>query len=157
MLKAVIFDWGFTIHDHINDVIYPDALKLLKELKNKGIISILISRAPDVKERFKEFEKFNLGEYFKVMDVVPRESVKEFSSVLKITGVNPEETLIVGDRVKSEILEGNKIGCITVWIRQGKFADEFASSKNEEPDYTITSFNQVLPIIETLNNPLTRD
>lgn len=151
MIKAAIFDWGYTIHDHIKDAIYPDALKLIKQLYSRGIILILISRAPDVEERFREFKKFKLEDYFKIMDVVPKEFEKEFTTVLKKVNINPNETLIIGDRVKSEILQGNKIGCFTVWIRQGKFADEFAKNPEEKPDYTITSFNEVIPILEKLN------
>ncbi len=150
MIKAAIFDWGYTIHDHVKDVIYPDALTLIKELKAKGIILILISRAPDIQERFKEFKKFNLENYFQIMEVVPRETEKEFSKVLINAGVKPFETLVIGDRVKSEILQGNKIGCVTVWIRQGKFAGEFATNKDEEPDYTIKKFGEISPILKKL-------
>ena len=147
MIKAAIFDWGFTIHDHINDLIFPEALVLFKDLKKKGIILILISRASDVNKRWNDFKEFNMQDVFQEMDVIPHESAKEFMSVLNKIKVKPKETIIIGDRVKSEILEGNKIGAHTIWFRNGKFADEFAESEEEKPDYIITSFNEVMPII----------
>lgn len=151
MIKAAIFDWGYTIHDHVNDLIFPEAQVLFEDLKKKGIILILISRARDVNERWNDFKAFNMKDVFQELDVVPHESAKEFMSVLNKIKVKPEETIIIGDRVKSEILEGNKIGAITIWFRNGKFADEFAENDNEKPDYTITSFNQVLPIVNKLS------
>lgn len=150
-IKAAVFDWGYTIHDHEKDVIYPDALKLLNYLKSKGIILVLISRAPDIEERFKEFKKFNLQNFFSEMDVVPRGSNKEFSTILNKIKITPQETLVIGDRIKSEILEGNKIGCITVWFRNGKFANEFAEVPQEKPAYTVISFKEIIPIVKSIN------
>ena len=152
MIKAAIFDWGYTIHDHKNDLIFPEAVFLFEDLKKKGIVLILISRARDVEERWNEFKEFNMKDVFQEMDVVPHESAKEFMSVLNKIKVKPQETIIVGDRVKSEILEGNKIGAHTIWFRNGKFADEFAETDEEKPDYTITSFNEVMPIVDKLTS-----
>ena len=151
MIKAAIFDWGCTIYDYENNQIFPEALSLLRTLKNQGIILVIVSRAVDVNKRWKEFKKFNLEKYFQEMDVVPRESTKEFIHILNKIGVKPKETLIIGDRVKSEILEGNKIKATTIWFRNGKFSDEFAESENEKPDYIIFSFNEVIPIVQKLN------
>jgi len=48
-----------------------------------------------------------------------------------------------------------KIGAITIWIKKGKFADELPISREEEPDYTITSLRELLPILESLGKELT--
>lgn len=151
MIKAAIFDWGYTIRDHENNRIFPEAIALLEILQNQGIILVLISRAVDVNKRWEEFRDSSMEKYFQEMDVIPRENTKEFLHILNKIGVKPEETLIIGDRIKSEIVEGNKIGAITVWFRNGKFADEFPDSEEEKPDYTITSFKEVVPIIQKLN------
>ncbi len=37
---------------------------------------------------------------------------------------DPKKTIFIGDRVRSELEIGNKLGATTIWVKQGIFADE---------------------------------
>lgn len=152
MIKAVIFDYGFTLHNHETDDFYPGGRELLDYLKENNFQLALVSRAPDVDKRWNDFKRLKLESWFNLMDVVPKGTTKEFSRVLNEMGVKPEETIVVGDRIKSEIIEGNKIGCITIWFRQEQYKYEFPENKSEEPNFTIYSLSEVAAIIKKLNS-----
>ncbi len=146
-LKAVIFDYAGTIYNPFTKQLYPQTINVLESLTKKGIKLALVSRSSDLEERLSEFKHLNLKRYFKVLEAVPVENEKEFTHLLKELHVKAEECLVVGDRVKSEILEGNKIGAITVWVLQGEFLDEKPESELEKPDYTISSLNELPKIL----------
>lgn len=151
MIKAVIFDYAGTIYNPFTKQLYPRAANILESLTKKGIKLALVSRASNLEERLAEFKDLNLRKYFQVLEAVPVENEKEFTHLLKELHVKAEECLVVGDRVKSEIMEGNRIGAKTVWVFQGEFLDESPEGELEKPDYTISSLDGLLLIIQSLN------
>ncbi|OGE64613.1 hypothetical protein A3J13_01285 [Candidatus Daviesbacteria bacterium RIFCSPLOWO2_02_FULL_36_8] len=151
MIEAVVFDYTNTISEMETGNLYPEVLNVLEELVGRGIRLGLVSRASNAKDRLSEFNNLDLGRYFEVIDVVLVGNNKNFDEILKKLDVKPKETIIVGDRVKSEILEGNRIGARTVWIRRGRFATEEPETDLEQPDYRIDSLVQLLEIVDKLS------
>lgn len=147
MIRAVIFDYSNTLEDIETGKLYPEVPSLLKDLKDKGLKLALVSRAPNLEERLEEFKQLNLKEYFDVLDIVLAGKNKEFTAILEKLGVEAKDVMVVGDRVKSEILEGNKIGATTVWIKRGRFVMEEPENDLEKPNYAINSLEEILPII----------
>lgn len=151
MIKAVIFDYGGTLVSEETLRLYPQAHPILKTLKKLKLKLALVSRAADPEQRWEDFKRLKIKDYFQVLDVVFRGNTKEFDKIFKKLAIKPTECLIVGDRIKSEIIEGNRAGSVTIWIRQSKFSDELPESKEEKPDYTIDSLQQLLPLINKLH------
>ena len=149
-LKAVIFDYAGTIYNPFTQQLYPQTISVLEALTQKGIKLALVSRSPNLEERLAEFKQLNLRKYFQILEAVSVENKKEFNHLLKKLNVKPEECLVVGDRVKSEILEGNRIGAKTVWVLQGEFLDESPESEMEKPDYTMEEPVRLLVKIQLL-------
>jgi HAD superfamily phosphatase (TIGR01668 family) len=149
MIAAVIFDFGRTLYDSETEELYPEALPLLEKLQERGLKMALVSRTQDPERRREDLKRLGIDNYFKAIEVFPAHQAKEFDKVFSdLGGVSPEECLVVGDRIQSEILEGNRAGCITAWIKQGKFIDEEPRSGEEQPDYTIHSLMEVLSILD---------
>ncbi len=146
MIKAVIFDYAGTIYNPFTGKLYPQTVNVLEILTKKDIKLALVSRAFNLEERLEEFKNLNLKKYFQILEAVSVENEKEFTHLLKEVNVQAQECLVVGDRVKSEILEGNKIGCKTVWVLQGEFTDEQPEGDLEKPDYIINSLDELLTI-----------
>ncbi len=146
MIKAVVFDYTNTLYDVDKDTLYPEVVEILRELQKRGIKLAVVSRAPNLEERLKEFQDLDLNKYFQAIEVVLRGETKELQITLNKLGIKAEECLVIGDRVKSEILEGNKIGCVTIWIRRGRFSGEMPETDLEKPDYAINSLNELLTI-----------
>lgn len=147
MVKAVIFDYSWTLYNPDTNSLYPGAVQLLKALHKKGYKLAVISKAGDVSERLDEMSGIGLSKYFEVVEAVPEGAPKEFGGILAKLGLSGEECLVVGDRIRSEILEGNKIGAKTVWFKNGYFAEELPENENEKPDFTINSLPEVWEIL----------
>jgi len=150
MIKAIIFDYGRTLVDSETDDLFPEAKEILDELIKKKLKLALVSRSHHPQNRRQNIKRLQLKEYFKIIEVIPAENTKEYTQILKKLRVRAEECLITGDQIKDDILPGNKIGAITVWLKKGKFADESPTSKEEEPNYTITSLGELLPLINSM-------
>lgn len=60
-----------------------------------------------------------------------------------MTKYDPKKTVFIGDRVRSELEIGNKLGATTIWVKQGKFADELPEMRAQEPRFTVTSLSNL--------------
>ncbi|MNL69334.1 putative HAD-hydrolase YfnB [compost metagenome] len=65
---------------------------------------------------------------------------------MNLLDITPEEGIMVGDKLTTDILGGLGAGLTTVWInRTGK-----ASDPEITPDYQIGHLSELLPLVETL-------
>lgn len=150
MIKAVIFDYGYTLYDREELDLYPEAGQVLSDLATLDYKLVLVSRAEDIELRREEIRNLDLDKFFDIIDIVPKQSEKEFEWIFEELEVRPEEVLVVGDRVKSEIAVGNSLGCMTVWVPRGPFALEEPKTKEEKPDFKVKDLVGVLQILNSL-------
>ena len=50
---------------------------------------------------------------------VTKPNLEIFERVIKLVNLNPEDCVMVGDRLDNDIFPANKIGMKTIWIRNG--------------------------------------
>lgn len=144
MIKLIIFDWKRTLYDPDIKKLIPGALEILEFIKSKNIPMILIGKGgEDMQE---EVNRLGVRKYFK--ETVFAEGDKDPKIFAKYLTEPPKNTLLIGDRVRSELEIGNKLGATTVWIKQGKFAGEEPGTKEQEPDYTVLSLVDCLKLVE---------
>lgn len=117
MIEGIIFDYGRTLADADTNQLFPGAEEILENLHSKGFKMAVMSRTSDPQKRLEEFKEHNLDRYFQVFVALPKEGTEKFDDVLQKLGVKAENCVVVGDRIKSEIVEGNKIGLTTIWVR----------------------------------------
>lgn len=148
MIKTVIFDWKRTLYDPDERILLDGAIELLEFLKAKDIPMILIGKGgEDMKQ---EVERLGVDKFFQ--QIVFAEGAKDLELFKAyIDQDNSKSTLFIGDRVRSELEIGNKLGATTIWIKQGKFATEEPINGNQKPDYTVSSLNDCKRIILSLN------
>lgn len=102
---------------------------------------ILIGKGGD--EMYQEVKRLKAEEYFsKIIFQEGKKDMKVFSEFVSIK--NPKLTMIIGDRVKSEIEIGNKLNATTIWIKNGKFSEELPLNKIQEPTFTFSSLTDLL-------------
>lgn len=101
---------------------------------------ILVGQGGDDME--KELDRLGIRKYFS--EVVFAEGEKDPEVFAKYLTKPPKNTLFIGDRVRSELEIGNRLGVTTVWVKQGKFAPELPENKDQEPDYTVSSLAECL-------------
>lgn len=146
MIKTIIFDWKRTLYDPDKRMLIDGALDLLQNLKKKNISMILVGKGGH--EMTEEVNRLGVGKYFnKIVFAEGEKDPEVFKSLIK----NEKECVFIGDRVRSELEIGKRLGATTIWIKQGKFSSELPETKDQEPDYIIDNLAKCLNVI--FNNP----
>ncbi len=131
---------------------FLDAIKVLSALRKKGIKLVLLTFGKEKRQRNK-IEKLGIEKYFdKVLITNYPEKDKPLIEILNEFKVKPNETLVLGDKIFSEIKIANKLGITTVQYKHGRFKDVLPEDKYEYPDYKVNKHSQLLSIVETINS-----
>lgn len=138
MFNLVIFDWKRTLYDPDSKDLIDGAKALLAFCQSKNIPMILIGKGQE--SMYEEVKKLGVKKYFK--EIIFAEGAKDPKLFAKYVSSNPKETVFVGDRVRSELEIGNKLGAVTIWVKQGKFATEEPENEDQKPDYTVFSLHE---------------
>ena len=147
-MKAAIFDFTRTLFDPEKGELYPGAFPLLEFFRNQGWRLALLSRAGEGRQDFIA----SISYFFEIIKVVSDKSLEDFQEIAARLGLNPSDLLIIGDRIKREIVLGNRMGAITIWLKQGKFKQETPDNKSEEPHYIFESLSEITTFLK--NNQL---
>jgi len=144
MIKGIIFDFNRTLYDPETSSLAPGALEALDRLSEKGYKMCLLSKKTQ-EDRRERISELGLDKYFLDIQVIEGERREEnFERCSRVMSLNNCEIAVVGDRIRSEITLGNRLGMATIWYKSGKFASETPRITEEKPDYTITALSEVL-------------
>jgi FMN phosphatase YigB (HAD superfamily) len=145
-MKTIIFDWKGTLYNSEEKQLISGAVDILSFLKNKGVYQAVVGKGDA--DMYEEVERLGVKDYFS--HIMFREGTKGadlFEDLVNREGAN--QTIFIGDRVRSELEVGNKLGAVTIWVKQGKFADEAPENKDQKPTYTVTSLSEARKLLET--------
>lgn len=151
-IKAVIFDWGRTLYDSETKKEFPEAEEILALCKKRGyrlaVVSLTSEHSKaDLEERTKQIETSPLRKYFEMVAVTDTDKDKSFDETVTKLNLPPEEIMIVDDRTVRGIKYGNLRGHPTVWLQQGKFANELPNDKTKSPTFAIHSLTELAGIV----------
>ncbi len=71
-----------------------------------------------------------------------------FRLALERLGTPPEATLVVGDRLETDILGGQRVGCPTALVLSGVTSREQALTGPVQPDLVVRDFGHLLDVLE---------
>lgn len=143
-MKTIIFDWKRTLYNPDDKTLIPGTRELLEVLQIKNIPLILIGKGSN--EMYDEVERLGIKDFF--TQIIFREGPKDPNIFHQfIQEDKPKETIVIGDRVRSELALGNSLGATTIWIKQGKFAIEEPENEAQIPTHTVTSLSQVTGLL----------
>lgn len=144
-----VFNWfpmpGVTTFDDTHDV--------LRQLQADGYKMGLITNSYyPMWMRNVEMEAYDLNKYFDVAltsgDVgyyKPHPQV--YHHTLDLLGIKPENAIYIGDRPANDVKGANEAGMISVFIYPPHITREL---NGVEPDFTITTLSELLPILKQL-------
>jgi len=131
--------------------------EVLSELKRRGfklgvITNTTVSREEHVREALR---RIDVEKYFNLIvtsvDVghdKPDERI--FMTALRKLRVKPQEAVVVGNRVSTDIVGGNRMGMRTILLRWNKRYPEKITSPEEQPTLTIKSLKELPKILAEL-------
>lgn len=133
-----------------DEVVYPEAEDCLRSISKRYKIGIIANQNPGSKERL---ERIGLLKYIDLVIASAEEGVAKpdlriFQIAFERANCNPEESIMVGDRIDNDIIPANRIGMKTVWIRQGFGGLAEPQTAEETSEYTINNLNELFEIIE---------
>ena len=126
---------------------YPNVIKVLFEMKRKGIKLAIVSDAP----RLKAWIRLVAMKINHLFDVVVtfddtkefKPSTKPFKVAFKKLNVKPHECLMVGDRPERDIKGAKSLGMPTCFAKYGN-----PSASGSGADYEINDIKELLEIVE---------
>lgn len=139
MIMKILFDYNRTVFDPDTGNLYPGVSDLLSDLSGSHELFLLSKNEPG---RGEGLEKLGIASLFRGIRFTDRKTEDDFRTLLG----DPSGVLVVGDRARGELAIGKRLGCITVWVRNGKFADELPEA-GKEPTYVIDDIREVRDII----------
>lgn len=138
-----------------NVSLYPDAKKLLAELRRREIkIGVVIDGT--ISRETLILYRTGLSELMDVITISEEVGQNKFSDLpltdaLGKLKVPPPNVLVIGDRIDKDIIHANKAGCVSVKLKRpgGRYTDVSALSAEEKPKYIIHSLelNEVRPLL----------
>ncbi len=109
--RAIMLDLDNTLVRWNDPDPTPGLLTWLDEVKAKGFVTCIVSNNSG--PRVKEFAE-KVGIPFIPKAAKPRR--KGFREAMEMLGVTPEETVVVGDQVFTDVLGGNRSGAHTILV-----------------------------------------
>lgn len=136
----------------IDTVLYPNTLKVLEELKKRGIAMAVATMKP--RESTKEvLEKMGIADYFSLVlsadDMqAPKPDPWSVYTCAKHVGISPEQALMIGDSM-TDVGAGKASGAVSVAVLGG-YSDREKMLKSGA-DYLVEEIGALLPILDELD------
>lgn len=166
-IKAILFDFGDTLVDEtymggglsdVSIVKLPCADATLESLARSFKLGMLTNtrswRWKDVRFLLK---KAGWDSYFScVVTSVDANSWKPgkhiFLKAMRLLGVGPSECVVVGNKISTDIVGGNRVGAKTVLLRWNDRYPSVIKSADEQPSLIIDSLEKLPSAIESLDD-----
>ncbi len=147
MIKAIIFDWGRTIYDKENEVLFPETKKVLEHCYAKYSLAVVsLATDDDIEGRFSKIDKYDIRKYFKFMLFHVSDKNSLFRNAIGNLKLKPQEILVVDDMMR-RLAFPISLGCKTIWVRKGKFAAADPNESTGNPNHIVNSLAEILEII----------
>lgn len=125
-----------------NAELYPNALKVLKALKDKEYKLIFLSNC-SINYMEASVKRFNLDRYFDGMHCAESYHFEAKHQILaRIKGMYPDNQVIIGDRFH-DVQSGVKNNIASIWC-------EYGFGKAEEANGSITSIKEISNLLDIL-------
>lgn len=137
-VKAIIFDWGRTLHDPETDALFNGVLEMIQELSEcYKLVLVSLAKSDSPAGRRKKIEESDIAKYFNLIFVGGDDKDEMYEKALMDLDIVPEEAIIVDDRVMRGIAWGSRRGATTVWFKKGKFSEELPTKETGNPTFII--------------------
>ena len=132
-----------------DEIPYKAAKVCLQELGSKYHIGIIANQALGTKERL---DKWGLLQYIDMVIASAEEGISKpdlriFQLALEQAGCNPNEAIMIGDRIDHDIIPAKKIGMSTIWVKQGMGSYWNITKDDEKADLVVDHIQEILQLL----------
>lgn len=121
--------------------------EVLQELQGK--YRLIVATKGDLLDQQKKLEKSGLLKYFHHIEVMSEKKVDDYKKLVKRLDINPQELLMIGNSLKSDVLPLIELGASAIHVPfHTTWAHEMVSKEQESDDYeTIANLKEVLKLL----------
>lgn len=101
ILEMIIL-WGKLLLDMPIELL-PDVVETLKALKERDRYRLVVATKGDLLDQQRKLKRSGLSDYFDHVEIMSDKTEKEYIKLMKTLQVSPEEFLMVGNSLKSDI------------------------------------------------------
>jgi putative hydrolase of the HAD superfamily len=129
-------------------ILFPETTDILTKLSKRYKLGLITNGAPDL--QWKKIIGGNLKHYFDYVAVsgehgYAKPDKRLFDIAIRGLESTPDRTVIIGDRLTTDIKGGSDAGLTTIWVnRDGGMTDEI------KPDYEVATLTEIHKILHTL-------
>ena len=130
------------------ETMYEEVPQVLEALAQKYELGVIANQVDGLRERL---ESFGILKYFKYVisswDVkVMKPDIRIFEYALKTANCQPQEAVMIGDRIDNDTASAQSLGMKAVWIKQGFGKLQTALAAANPPDYEVDNLTELLKI-----------
>ncbi len=155
MIAAAVIAYHHT--KFVNMRPYPHTVETVMELRIRGYRLGVITDGLPVKQ-WEKLIRLGLDDFFDVVLVsgdvgvgLDKPDPEVFKLALQRAGTGPEDSVMVGDKLHTDIDGANKAGLTSIWLRTPRDAADLPDQLGIKPDYVITDIREVLGIVSRLS------
>ena len=135
-------------YHHELETMYEDAPQVLNALSQKYELGVIANQADGLRERL---EGFGILKYFKYVISswnvkVLKPDIRIFEHALKTAECQPQDAVMIGDRIDNDTVPAQSLGMKGVWIKQGFGKLQTALAASNPPDYEVDNLMELLKI-----------
>ncbi len=157
MIAAAVIAYHHT--KFVNMRPYPHTVQTILELHIRGYKLGIITDGLPIKQ-WEKLVRLGLDDFFQAVVISGDDGVgfgksdpRIFAIALEKVGVRPEEAIMVGDKLNTDIEGANSAGLASVWLRTPRDPEDLPRISGIRPAFTITDIRQVLEVVEKLDGP----
>ena len=132
--------------DNSLEKLYEEVPDIIKGLYGKYKLGIITNQSLGTQERI---DNWGIGKYFDVVMAsaeagCAKPDMRIFKMALQKAKCEPNEAVMVGDRLDNDIIPAKKLGMKTVWVRQGYAIYQSIDDESKRPDYIIDTIGELI-------------
>jgi HAD superfamily hydrolase (TIGR01549 family) len=134
---------------HDLELPFPGATNVLKTLSQWYKLGIIANQSKGTRDRVVQR---GWGEYFKVIMASAEAGISKpdpilFERALTDAKIEPQQAVMVGDRLDNDIAPAKKLGMRTIHVRQGGSGKQVPRSDEERADATVDKLADVIDLL----------
>ena len=131
----------------------PGIRDLLGDLQNRGLLLAIVANQGEA--TLPKLEARGLAHFFQHMGMtgltgLVKPDVRVFLRAADALGVEPEDCVVVGDRVDNDIVPAKSVGMKAVLFRTGRHRNQMPRSHMEIPDATVETVDELAEALDAL-------
>lgn len=133
--------------------LFDDAELTIDTLVKCHKLGIIANQPPDVVDLL---QKYNVHKFFDIKVIssivkMAKPSLKIYQFALNLSTYDPENCIMVGDRLDTDIYPANKLGMRTIRTTNSIFKLQEPINKYEYPTYTVAKLGEIPRIVDRIN------